>query len=148
MNILSFKSILGWITISEKNNLIISIKFEKNLNKNININLLKLKKEIEYFLNGKLRKFTINIKMIGTPLQKKIWKQLQKIPYGKTKTYGEIAKEVNTSPRYVGNVCGQNNHLLLIPCHRVIRSDGSLGGFSGKGGIKLKKSLIKLEKDE
>ena len=83
----------------------------------------------------------------GSNLQKKIWGELKKIPYGKTKTYGEIAKKLNTSPRYVGNVCGQNKHLLIIPCHRVVRSDGSLGGFSGLGGIKLKSKLINMEKN-
>ena len=78
-------------------------------------------------------------------MQKKIWKQLSEIGYGTTKTYGEKAKVLHTSPRYVGNVCGQNNHLLVIPCHRVIRTDGTLGGFSGLGGIKLKQKLLKLE---
>ena len=72
--------------------------------------------------------------------------QPYKIKYGKVSTYGKIAKKVGTSPRYVGNVCGQNKLLLIIPCHRVIRSDGKLGGFSGKGGIKLKKRLLNLEK--
>ena len=84
----------------------------------------------------------------GSILQKKIWGELQKIPYGKTKTYNEIAKKLDTSPRYVGNVCGQNNHLLIIPCHRVIRSDGTLGGFSGLGGVNLKNTLIKMEINE
>ena len=78
-------------------------------------------------------------------VRKKIWKELRNIKYGKTKTYGDIAKTLRTSPRYVGNVCGQNNHLLVIPCHRVVRSDGTLGGFSGLGGIKLKQKLLKLE---
>ena len=81
----------------------------------------------------------------GNSTQKKIWKELKKIPYGKTKSYGEIAKKVKTSPRYVGNVCGQNKHLLVIPCHRVIRSDGDLGGFSSSGGLALKKRLLNLE---
>ena len=83
--------------------------------------------------------------MQGTKLQIKIWKELQKITYGKTKSYGDIAKIVNTSPRYVGNVCAQNKHLLIIPCHRVIRSNGHLGGFSGLGGLKLKKRLLQME---
>ena len=91
------------------------------------------------------KKFLTKLKIVGTPLQKKIWNQLSLIKYGHTKTYGDIAKTLKTSPRYVGNVCGQNNHLLVIPCHRVIRTDGTLGGFSGLGGIKLKQKLLKLE---
>ena len=83
--------------------------------------------------------------MHGSKLQIKIWKELKKIPYGKTKSYGEIAKIVKTSPRYVGNVCGQNKHLLIVPCHRVIRADGSLGGFSSSDGLSLKKRLLNME---
>ena len=84
-------------------------------------------------------------KLNGTEFQIKVWKEILKIPKGKTKSYGNIAKKLHTSPRYVGNVCGQNNHLLIIPCHRVVRSDGSLGGFSGLGGIMLKKKLLQIE---
>ncbi|MBO6465764.1 MAG: MGMT family protein [Pelagibacteraceae bacterium] len=83
--------------------------------------------------------------MEGSSLQIKIWKELIKIPYGETKSYGEIAKAVKTSPRYVGNVCGQNKHILIVPCHRVIRTDGSLGGFSSRGGLSLKKRLLDKE---
>ena len=86
------------------------------------------------------------MKWLEHPFKKKIWKELLKISYGSTKSYGEIAKKIKTSPRYVGNVCGQNKHLLIVPCHRVIRSDGSLGGFSSIGGIKLKKSWDYLSK--
>ena len=78
-------------------------------------------------------------------MQKKIWKELAKIKYGKTTSYGEIARKFQTSPRYVGNVCGQNKLLVIIPCHRVIKSDGSIGGFSGLGGVKFKKKLLNLE---
>ena len=65
---------------------------------------------------------------------------------GETKSYGQIAKKLKISPRYVGKVCGQNKHILVIPCHRVIGSDGSLTGFSADGGINLKKRLIQFEK--
>ena len=67
--------------------------------------------------------------------------RINKNTYGKTKSYGEIAKIVKTSPRYVGNVCGQNKHLLIVPCHRVIRTDGSLGGFSSSGWTFTKKTI-------
>ena len=145
MNTLSFNSSIGWIAISEENNLITSIKFGKKKNRGKSQVLTKLKKQILEFIIGKRTQFSIKLHLEGSILQKKIWKQLSKIGYGTTKTYGEIAKVLHTSPRYVGNVCGQNNHLLVIPCHRVIRTDGTLGGFSGLGGIKLKQKLLKLE---
>mgnify|MGYP001164832617 CR=1 FL=1 len=145
MNILSFNSSLGWITLFEENNSITSIKFGKNKNKGKNLILNQLKKQIIEFTQGKRTKFSVKLHIKGSVLQKKIWKQLRNISYGTTKTYGDIAKVLGTSARYVGNVCGQNNHLLVIPCHRVIRSDGTLGGFSGLGGIKLKQKLLKLE---
>ena len=79
-------------------------------------------------------------------MQKKIWSELKKIPKGKTKSYGNIAKKLKMSPRYVGRVCGENKLVLIVPCHRVIKSDGSLGGFSAVEGVKLKERLLKFEK--
>ena len=145
MNIVSFQTSFGWITLSEENNQILSVEFGKKKSKGKSNLLIKLKKQILEFTKGKRKKFLTKLKIVGTPLQKKIWNQLSLIKYGHTKTYGDIAKTLKTSPRYVGNVCGQNNHLLVIPCHRVIRTDGTLGGFSGLGGIKLKQKLLKLE---
>ena len=84
--------------------------------------------------------------MQGNKKQVKIWNELKKIKFGKTKSYGEIAKKFNFSPRYVGKVCGQNKHLIVVPCHRVIRNDGTLGGFSSIGGLILKQQLLELEK--
>ena len=75
-----------------------------------------------------------------------MWGELKNIKFGKTKTYGEIAKKYKLSPRHVGKICSQNKLLLLVPCHRVIRTDGSLGGFTSIGGIKLKKRLLDFEK--
>ncbi|MAV63643.1 MAG: hypothetical protein CMG00_00455 [Candidatus Marinimicrobia bacterium] len=148
MNSYSFKTSLGWITVKSNKKKLISVKFGKSKNYISSKYLINISKQIELFTIGKLRKFNIDYQLSGSFLQIKIWKELFKIKYGDKKTYGEIAKKLNTSPRYVGNVCGQNNLLLIIPCHRVIRSDGSLGGFSGLGGIKLKKKLIKLESND
>ena len=78
-------------------------------------------------------------------MQQKVWNELKKIKAGKTKTYGEIAKKLRISPRYVGRICGENKHIIIIPCHRVIRSDGSMGGFSARGGVKLKEKLLRFE---
>ena len=142
METASFKTKLGWITIKKKSGCVFSLSFGKT---NKISDFMKLKNQIDLYASGKLKNFKINYSIEGTPMQKKIWKELSKIKYGKVSTYGQIAKKVGTSPRYVGNVCGQNKLLLIIPCHRVIKGDGSLGGFSGLGGIKLKKKLLNLE---
>ena len=144
-NTISFKSKFGWISASEKNNKILSVSFAKSNNKGKSILLNKLKKNLINYFFKKTKKINSNILLEGSKLQIKIWKELIKIPYGKTKSYGEIAKIVKTSPRYVGNVCGQNKHLLIVPCHRVIRTDGNLGGFSSRGGLSLKKRLLNME---
>jgi O-6-methylguanine DNA methyltransferase len=141
-----FRTNFGWINAQEEDQYIVSISFGKIKEKGFSKNLNKLKKNILEYFSGKKIIQDHSLKIIGSPIQKKIWKELSKIPHGYTKSYGDIAKKINTSPRYVGNVCGQNKHLLIIPCHRVIRSDGQLGGFSGLGGLKLKKRLIDFEK--
>ena len=84
----------------------------------------------------------------GTKFQLKVWNYLKKIPRGKVKSYLEVAKGIGKPKafRAVANAVGKNPYPPLIPCHRVIRSDGSLGGYSGKGGIKEKRRLLLLEK--
>ena len=83
----------------------------------------------------------------GTKFQKKVWLELSKIPKGETRTYKEIAIAIGhpLAVRAVANACGKNPYVPLIPCHRVIRSDGKLGGYSGKGGVKKKAELLKAE---
>ena len=85
--------------------------------------------------------------MKGTPFQLKVWNYLKKIPLGSVKTYSQVAKGIGKpfAVRAVANAIGKNPFAPKIPCHRVIRSDGSLGGYSGKGGIKTKKLLLKRE---
>ena len=86
--------------------------------------------------------------MNGTKFQLKVWKLLKIIPKGTVKTYKEVAISIKypKSARAVANACGKNPHAPKIPCHRVIRSDGGLGGYSGKGGVKTKLRLLRSEK--
>ena len=139
MNSLSFKTKFGWITAFEEKGKIVRIKFAKHRNKSISKNLMNLKNKINDFFNKKNKTVKSNFLIIGNNIQKKVWKELLNIKLGKTKSYGEIAKKYKLSPRHVGKICGQNNFLIAVPCHRVIRSDGSLGGFSSPGGLRLKK---------
>jgi methylated-DNA-[protein]-cysteine S-methyltransferase len=87
-------------------------------------------------------------KLTGTPFQLKVWKYLKKIPKGRVKTYSQVAKAIGKlkAVRAVANAIGKNPYPPSIPCHRVIRSDGSLGGYSGSGGIKQKLKLLRSEK--
>ena len=144
-NLISFKTNFGWISAKEIDDCIVSISFGKQKTNKPSKALNKVKKDIQSYLLGQDIKWKFKLGIIGSSLQKNIWKELQKIPYGKTRSYGFIAKKLKTSPRYVGNVCSKNKHLLVIPCHRVVRSDGQLGGFSGLGGVSLKKRLLDLE---
>ena len=87
------------------------------------------------------------MKLEGTDFQKRVWKEISKIPFGETRTYKDLAIAIGkpNSSRAVANACGKNPYPVIIPCHRVIRSDGKLGGYSGVGGVKKKKELLKLE---
>ena len=84
------------------------------------------------------------MKLEGTVFQIKVWKEINKIPIGSVKTYKEIANLIGKpkSSRAVANACGKNPYVPSIPCHRVIRSDGYLGGYSGNGGVEQKKKLL------
>ena len=87
------------------------------------------------------------MKLKGTTLQIKVWKYLKTIPKGQTRTYKQVAISIKKPKaiRAVANAVGRNPYPILIPCHRVIRSDGKLGGYSGPGGLKLKKKLLNKE---
>ena len=84
----------------------------------------------------------------GTKFQLKVWKYLRTIPKGKVKTYKQVAISIKSprSARAVANACAKNPYAPKIPCHRVIRSDGALGGYSGRGGVKQKLKLLRSEK--
>ena len=87
------------------------------------------------------------MKLKGTEFQILVWKEIAKIPYGQTRSYKELAIAIGkpNSSRAVANACGKNPYSPDIPCHRVIRSDGLIGGYSGFGGIKRKKELLVKE---
>tara|TARA_Y100000768_G_C23626162_1_gene517297 strand:- start:26 stop:481 length:456 start_codon:yes stop_codon:yes gene_type:complete len=145
-NTISFNSKFGLISATEINNKITKIYFSKKKERGkMSKSIKHLKKKINLFFQNKTNKIDIKIKINGNRLQKKVWKELRKIKKGKIKSYGEIGKKLRISPRQVGKICSQNQHLLVIPCHRILRSDRTLGGFSSPGGISLKRKLLEFE---
>lgn len=111
------------------------------------------KRWLDVYFSGRQPSFTPPLSLRGTEFQKKVWKLLMDIPYGKTVSYGELARRLaeregltNMSPRAVGNAVGRNPLSILVPCHRVIPADGSLGSYAG--GPERKKALLILERAE
>ena len=102
--------------------------------------------QLKKYLKGELQRFDCKLDFKGSPFQKRVWLALAKIPYGQTRSYKEIARAIGHPKafRAVGNANGQNSIPLIIPCHRVIESNGGLGGFGH--GIEVKRRLLDFEK--
>lgn len=104
----------------------------------------KVKSQLKEYLEGKRKGFDLKIEVEGSEFQKKVWQEMLRIPYGQTISYSEMAKRIRTKAvRAVGSACGANKLSIVIPCHRVVRSDGSLGGYGG--GLAIKEKLLGLE---
>lgn len=104
-------------------------------------------KQFSLYFDGKLKKFDHPLDLrLGTPFQQKVWKKLLTIPYGKTRSYKWLAQAIKNpqASRAVGNANGKNPLSIIIPCHRVVKEDGELGGYTG--GINVKRFLLSLEK--
>ena len=131
-----YKSPIGILEIELENDTIQRLRVVESCSK--------ISKRTGYFA-GKRTKFELNIYPKGTEFQKKVWAELLKISYGKTKSYQEIAETIGntTAQRVVGSACNKNSILLIIPCHRVISKTGKLTGFAC--GIDRKEQLLKLE---
>lgn len=110
-----------------------------------NEHLIQTIEQLDEYFAGNRTHFTVFLDLQGTEFQRKVWRQLLEIPLGKTASYLEIAKRVNSpdAVRAVGSACGRNQHWLLVPCHRVIGSDGKLTGYAG--GLKRKRWLLHHE---
>ena len=100
--------------------------------------------ELDAYFWGKLRQFQIPVAPRGNTFQQRFYAALFAIPYGETRTYGDLAKELGVSAQAIGQACGANPIAIIIPCHRVIGANG-LGGYSGAGGIEAKVTLLRLE---
>lgn len=105
-----------------------------------------LKRQLEEYLRGERKKFDIYLRLQGTAFQSKLWLELLKIPYGEVKTYGEIAKDLDSpkAARAVGLACNKNPIIILVPCHRVVGKGGKLTGYAA--GLDVKEKLLALEK--
>jgi methylated-DNA-[protein]-cysteine S-methyltransferase len=107
--------------------------------------LLQAERELTEYLDGKRKGFSVKLDPVGTPFQSKVWEALEKIPFGQTRSYGQIATQIGNvkAVRAVGAAIGRNPVSVMVPCHRVIGASGDLTGFAG--GLKIKEQLLALE---
>ena len=152
-NIFYYNTKIGRIGIEENGTAITKLDFinkdvqEEIIEKNETVLLKEAIKELNEYLDGKRSSFDLQLEPKGTEFQKKVWNALKEIPYGETRSYGEIAKIIGNekASRAVGMANNKNPIAIIVPCHRVIGANGKLVGYAG--GLDLKEKLLKLEKN-
>lgn len=103
-------------------------------------------RQLEDYFSGKRQDFELPLAPHGTPFQIKVWDAMRRIPFGETRSYADIAREIGCgASRPIGGACGRNPIPVIIPCHRILGSGNSFGGYSGLGGLETKRRLLRLE---
>lgn len=150
MPYISFATPIGDLSLFEEKGKLVAVEWgraqsDKNGGGKSTPLLDRARKQLDEYFDGKRKKFDLPLALSGTPYQVKVWTAIARIPFGQTKSYGDLAHETDSGPRAVGGACGRNPIGIIVPCHRVLGSHGSLGGYSGAGGLETKKRLLKLE---
>ncbi len=145
MSQISMHAPIGDLTISAEDNIIVSLDWGWAQEQNTNTLLQDAKSQLNDYFDGLRKNFDLLLEPPGTNFQLRVWSMMEQIPYGKTITYGEIAKALGSSARAVGMACGANPIPVIIPCHRVVAAN-DMGGYSGDGGVETKRALLHLER--
>ena len=145
MSQISMHAPIGDLTISAEDNIIVSLDWGWAQEQNTNTLLQDAKSQLNDYFDGLRKNFDLPLEPPGTKFQQRVWSMMEQIPYGKTITYGEIAKALSSSARAVGMACGANPIPVIIPCHRVVAAN-DMGGYSGDGGVETKRALLCLER--
>lgn len=141
----SLETATGRFSVTEEDGSIVAAAWGGKLHDDDTPLLREALAQLEDYFAGQRQSFDLPLEPAGDALQRAVWHALREIPYGKTRTYGEIATAVDSLPQPVGQACGANPIAILIPCHRVVAAGGGSGGFSAPGGLATKYSLLKLE---
>ncbi|MCT8161000.1 methylated-DNA--[protein]-cysteine S-methyltransferase [Pseudoruegeria sp. SHC-113] len=140
----SFHSPLGPLTLTEKGGAIIALSWHGDAAESTSPLLAEAAAQLAAYFAGDLTDFDLPLRVEGSAFQQAVCAQMRAIPYGQTRTYGDLAKALGHPAQAVGGACGGNPIPILIPCHRVVGA-GGLTGFSGAGGVETKAALLRLE---
>jgi methylated-DNA-[protein]-cysteine S-methyltransferase len=141
---LTIESPVGALTITEEKGAITAIGWGGERRGDKTPLLAEAARQLAAYFAGRLHRFDLPLAPNGSPFERRVWAAMQEIPYGQTRSYGELARAVQSAPRAVGGACGRNPIPIVIPCHRVLARAG-LGGYSGAGGLETKSALLALE---
>lgn len=141
---LSLHTPLGDLTVSEDDGAIVSLDWGWSSIQGKSPLLSRARDQLNRYFDGETIAFDLPLNPTGTDFAQKVWREISKIPWGATATYGMIAWNLQTAARAVGGACGRNHIPIIIPCHRVLAA-GSLGGYSAQDGLTTKRILLKLE---
>lgn len=144
MPMLTADTRLGVFSIEETDGAITSLHWRAAKTDEETPLLAEARRQLIAYAEGALTEFDLPLAPEGGPLQQSVLAEMQAIPFGETRTYGEIAKAVGAPAQAIGQACGANTIPVIIPCHRVTGT-GGLGGFSGKGGVETKVELLRHE---
>jgi methylated-DNA-[protein]-cysteine S-methyltransferase len=141
---LSIPSPTGRLTIDEIDDMIVAIRWADAPSGNGSPLLAEAARQLTAYFDGRLSQFDLPLAPAGSPFETSVWSAMLAIPYGETRSYGDLAEAIGSAPRAVGRACGKNPIPIVIPCHRVLAKAG-LGGYSGAGGLATKQCLLALE---
>ncbi|PCJ09028.1 MAG: cysteine methyltransferase [Rhodobacteraceae bacterium] len=143
MPIASLETPVGMLSVEERDGAIVSVKWS-NAGQARSTLLDAALEQLRAYFAGELQGFDLPLQVQGSDFQRAVCDAMSAIPFGETRTYGEIARDLGGAAQSVGNACGANPIPVIIPCHRVLGATG-LGGFSGAGGVETKVVLLKHE---
>jgi len=141
---LSFFSPVGDLTVIEEDGALVALEWGRAPEGARSKLLMEAQRQLNAYFARRLKAFDLPLRMIGTEFQKRVWARMVKIPYGETVSYGLVARELASGPRAVGTACGRNPVPIIVPCHRILATNG-IGGFSGGTGLDTKRALLRLE---
>jgi len=142
---LSLKSPVGPLTLFAHDAAIFALEFGEAPKGTSSPVLEEARHQLNAYFTGRLERFDVPVAPAGTDFQKRVWRLMQDIPFGSSRTYGEMSRMLKSSARAVGGACGKNPIAIIIPCHRVLAAGGGIGGYSGGGGTDTKRILLRLE---
>jgi methylated-DNA-[protein]-cysteine S-methyltransferase len=143
---LTLESPLGRLTLFEEDGRLVALDWGGKRAAGEPTSMLReAKRQLAAYFEGRRRAFDLPLAPRGSPFELRVWQLMTDIPYGETRSYGDLARELAAAPRAVGQACGRNPLPILIPCHRVLAAEGRLGGYSGGKGTETKRRLLMLE---